>query len=429
MIVVSKEMLTGHFGSGNCLPASFRRLDGGETYSAINAEKAPNAVSGCIFYPHKSDCEDIDKFGTSDDEVRLIVSCRNITAENLGDNTKNNRQCKAKGYIRADGQWREVSVSMVPLREELYSRTRGIFETDILADKWIFTAGLGSGGSPIVLELAKLGLNQILVDHDRIEVANVARHAAGLSDVGRYKTSFLAEKILDKNPDVTVESDKNKISWDNQDLVRQKVQKSDTVICAVDDFEARIILNQLCLEENKPLIMAGAFRRAYGGQILHMLPGVTPCYGCFLEALPDQVQDQEISSAAYAQRLAYSDRPVAIEPGLSNDILPISQMVVKLAIQQLLTGYDTTLRSVDEDLVAPWYIWLNRREISTPYEKLGPLEFNIDGMHIMRWYGIDLPRNPSCPCCGDFTNNFVEKEGIVINIDDHKIFANSEGQA
>ena len=429
MIVVSKEMLTEHLGSGNCLPVSFRRLDGSETYSAINAEDASNAVLGSILYTHKSDCEDIDKFGTSSDEVRLIVSYRYITGENLGDNTKNNRQCNAKGYIRADGQWREVSVSIVPLREELFSRTRGIFETDVLADKWVFTAGLGSGGSPIVLELAKLGLNQMLVDHDRIEVANVARHAAGLSDVGRYKTNFLAEKILDKNPDAKVETDKAKISWDNQDLVRQMVQRSDIVICAVDDFEARIILNKLCLEENKPLIIAGAFRRAYGGQVLRILPGITPCYGCFLEALPDQVQDQEISTVAHAQRLAYSDQPVAIEPGLSNDILPISQMVVKLAIQQLLTGYDTTFRSMDEDLVAPWYIWLNRRESSTPYEKLVPLEFNVDGMHIMRWYGIDLPRNPSCPCCGDFTDKVAEKEGIVINMEDQNIFAGGEGEA
>ena len=52
--------------------------------------------------------------------------------------------------------------------------------------------------------------------------------------------------------------------------------------------------------------------------------------------LPEQAQDQEISNRRAAEGLAYADRPVAIEPGLSTDIAPISLMVVKLAIQELL---------------------------------------------------------------------------------------------
>jgi hypothetical protein len=118
--------------------------------------------------------------------------------------------------------------------------------------------------------------------------------------------------------------------------------------------------------------------------------------------LPEQAMDQEISSRRAAEGLAYTDRPVAIEPGLSTDIAPISLMVVKLVIQELLKDSETTLRSLDEDLVAPWFIWLNRREQNTQYESLEPLEYNVDGMHVLRWYGIAVERHPACPVCGDF---------------------------
>jgi hypothetical protein len=77
-------------------------------------------------------------------------------------------------------------------------------------------------------------------------------------------------------------------------------------------------------------------------------------------------------------------------------------MTVKLIIQEFVKGTETTLRSLDEDLVAPWYLWLNRREPGTQYQKLGPLEFNVDGIRVLRWYGIDMKPDPACPVCGNF---------------------------
>ena len=87
-------------------------------------------------------------------------------------------------------------------------------------------------------------------------------------------------------------------------------------------------------------------------------------------------------------------------------------MVVKLALQELLKGTKTTLRSLDDDLVAPWFLWLNRREKGTQYENLEPLGFNIGGMHILRWYGIDFKRDPNCPVCGNFEEYLIKQAGI-----------------
>jgi hypothetical protein len=69
------------------------------------------------------------------------------------------------------------------------------------------------------------------------------------------------------------------------------------------------------------------------------------------------------------------------------------------------------LHCLNDDLVAPWYLWLNRRETGTQYESLEPLEFNIDGMHVLRWYGVAIERHPGCPVCGNFERYQVEAQG------------------
>ena len=98
-------------------------------------------------------------------------------------------------------------------------------------------------------------------------------------------------------------------------------------------------------------------------------------------------------------------------------------MVTKLAIQHLLHGQPTTLSSLDEDLIAPWYLWLNRREKETDYEQLDALGFNVDGMHILRWYGIKMERNPDCPICGNFLDSLIQLEGFDITEEDEAAFA------
>jgi len=343
--------------------------------------------------------------------VRLIVR------PGLESTASQSRLPKATGYVKNHQGWQEARVKIVPVRDQIFSRFGGLIETDALSGKPVFVVGLGSGGSFVTDESTKSGVTDfIIMDHDRVEVGNVMRHVARLSDVGRFKTKVLAELIREKNPYANVRTLEEKVSWDNVEEVRELVRQAAIVLCCTDNRPSKLILNRLCVEENTPLIIAGAFRRAYGGQVLRIRPGESMCYQCFLMMLPEQSNDEEISSSEQAQDLAYTDRPVEIEPGLSNDIAPINTMVVKLLIQELLKDSNTTLRSLDEDLVPDWYLWLNRREADTRYADLVPLEFNVDGMHILRWNGIDIKRHPGCPVCGDFEHLMVKRFGIELPI-------------
>ena len=314
-------------------------------------------------------------------------------------------------------------MTITPLRRQLFSRFRGLLETDVLVHKWVFIVGLGSVGSWVADGLARCGVNFLLMDDDRLEIANVNRQVPGLRQVGRLKTKVMADLIHERNPFAEMRTFETRVDFDTKEQVRQCVRDADLVICATGDRTSGIILNRLCLEENKVLIIGGAFRRAYGGQVLRVRPGNGPCYVCFLKGIPAGAEEPDIADAQPAEGLAYTDIPVPIEPGLGNDIWPVSQMIVKLTIQELLAGTPTTFASLDEDSKAPWFMFLNRREKGTCYEHLKPLGTDAGGMSILRWYPCDLQRDPTCPACGDLMKETARKYCVEISAEDANEFA------
>jgi molybdopterin/thiamine biosynthesis adenylyltransferase len=184
------------------------------------------------------------------------------------------------------------------------------------------------------------------------------------------------------------------------------------VICGADNRPSKLLVNRLCIEANVIAVYGGAFRRAYGGQVQRVRPKQSPCFECFVSAMPDEASDVEISSASDANDIAYSDRPVAVEPGLSLDVLPIANMAAKLALLELLADKPTSLSVLNKDYDAPWYLWLNKPEPGTAYASWPPLSESSDEMTINRWYGIYFDRDPSCPVCGDFISSIAASYGL-----------------
>src|SRR5258708_10936102 len=198
----------------------------------------------------------------------------------------------------------------------------------------------------------------------------------------------------------------------NQAVIRNVVSKADVVVCGTDSRASKLLVNQLCVEEGVVAVYGGAFRRAYGGQVLRVRPKKSPCHQCFVAAMPDEASDVEVSSSADADVVAYSDRPVAVEPGLSLDVLPIANMVAKLALLELLADKQTSLNILNRDFDAPWYLWLNRPEPGTPYATWPPFSESTDQMTIHPWYGIYFARHTECPACGNFLSSIAGNYGL-----------------
>jgi molybdopterin/thiamine biosynthesis adenylyltransferase len=248
------------------------------------------------------------------------------------------------------------------------------------------------------------------------------RQNVDLRDIGRYKTNVVAERICHKNPQAQVETHEVKITSENEELVREWVRRADIVVGSVDNLDPRLVLNKVCVEEGKPLILMGAMHLAYALQIIFMRrPCVDPCYLCFRRSLTPDVRDLGFSALDQGHLGIYADRPVQqVEPGLSTDIAPMNTMTVKLCLNHLLRGKPTTFSSLDEDLMAgSHYIFLNRREPGTPFEELEPLGLGVGTkMRILRWYGMPLERQPDCPVCGDFVGQMAKRYGISITDED-----------
>jgi len=314
--------------------------------------------------------------------------------------------------VRHDSGWAEDSVRLIPLETDLFLPFAGILEVGWLAHLWVLVIALGSIGSSVLMDLVKSAIrNVLLLDHDRLDLHNVCRHQADIRDLGRYKTKVMADLARSKNPYINVRTFETAVSGETIGLVRELVRQASLVVCTADSRECRLLVNQICLQEGRTVIFSGAWRRAYGGQVLRVRPGVSPCYQCFLLSTQE---DTEVSSLTQAKAagLVYTDRPVPVEPGLAIDISPISQMTSRLCLQELLRGRQTTLRSLDQDLAADRYIWLNRREAGTPFEGIEPLGCGVDGLRVCRSYGVAAERVPHCPACGDYASFLARQYGI-----------------
>lgn len=319
-----------------------------------------------------------------------------------------------------DGNDESLDTDFVDLQPELAIRRASLLETQVLKDKTAVCVGVGTGGALAVIELAKCGVGRFdLIDPDRLTVGNVVRHHGGISQVGRLKVQVVRDLIHEKNPDAHVTIHPVALSAENLETIRPLIAAADVVICGTDNRPSKLLLNRLCVEENVVAVYGGAFRRAYGGHVLRVRPKTSACHECFVAAMPEESTDVEISSQAAADAIAYSDRPVAIEPGLSLDVLPIANMLTKLALMELLADTTSTLAILKADYLAPWYLWLNRPEPGTSYADWPPMSESHDEMTINRWYGIDFARDSDCPVCGDFISAVASSYGL-----DTKAFEN-----
>ncbi len=320
---------------------------------------------------------------------------------------------RAVAWVCAAGTEKSIVTNLVDVQPALATRRAGILETSILNDRCVIIFGVGTGGAHAAIELAKCGVGRfIIVDSDRLSVGNVVRHPGGVSQVGRLKVNVIRDLILEKNPDAQVAVYPISLTHENAESFKPLIAQAHVVICATDNRPSKLLVNKLCIDADIVAIYGGAFRRAYGGQVLRVRPRVSPCHECFVATMPEESNDVEVSSVAAADEIAYSDRPVAIEPGLSLDVLPIANMVTKLALLELVAEKPSSLAVLKRDFDAPWYLWLNRPEPGTQYANWPPLSESSDEMTINRWYGIYFERDAGCSACGDFISAVAASYGI-----------------
>lgn len=192
-----------------------------------------------------------------------------------------------------------------------------------LARAKVLVVGAGGLGSPVLLYLAAAGVGTLgIADYDVVDITNLQRqiiHAT--EDLGKPKIESARQSMEALNPDVEVVAYREKFTADNAaGLVRQY----DFIIDCCDNYEAKFLINDVCVAEGKPYSHGAVL--AMRGEVMTYVPGHADYRKVFNEA----PADGEYPTAAQAGALG----PVA---GIVGSIQATETIKYLTGIGELLT--------------------------------------------------------------------------------------------
>ncbi len=143
------------------------------------------------------------------------------------------------------------------MKEEQFERLInliGIEGIQKLHNSHVAVFGIGGVGGYIVESLARFGVGNItLIDNDTVSLSNLNRQIVALhSTIGKYKTEVMKNRVLDIYPNCKV----NTINtfFDNTTYKNISFEKFDYVADAIDSVKSKLLLIQICKENNIPII-------------------------------------------------------------------------------------------------------------------------------------------------------------------------------
>lgn len=123
-----------------------------------------------------------------------------------------------------------------------------------LNTKHVAVFGLGGVGSYVVEALARNGVGSLtLVDDDVIALSNLNRQLYALhSTIGQVKADVAKSRVLDINPDCTVNA--LQLRFDGNTSAEFDFKTFDYVVDAIDTVTSKLLLIELCNIANTPII-------------------------------------------------------------------------------------------------------------------------------------------------------------------------------
>lgn len=214
-----------------------------------------------------------------------------------------------------------------------------------LDDKRILLIGCGSVGSKIAGNLAASGVSRFrLVDFDFYEPNNAVRHENGVEFFGWPKEQALLQRLISVNPEVAANSKCMTFQVGNinlpplEGMFFEFLRDSDIIIDATGIHSVTHYLNEMSYELNCPLLTASVTNGAWGGEVVTIIPGRTPCYLCWL----DQYYENGPPSAPTPPHDLFPpgcDQPAFT--GTTYDIGFLSNLAASMCVEILLNQLQT----------------------------------------------------------------------------------------
>ena len=230
--------------------------------------------------------------------MSLLVPCRaSIQRELLNDRSDSNERSNGNEHNddgAMSGEKREMSAAVRD--DNPYSRLLALQRMQVVTnyeqirEKSVAIVGCGGVGSVVAEMLTRCGIGKLLLfDYDKVELANMNRLFFRPDQQGLSKVEAARNTLRDINPDVDVACCAYNIADPtlSDQFLRQLGTEGavagkpvDLLLCCVDNYAARMVINQACLELRQHWMESGVAENAVSGHIQLLLPGATPCYQC-----------------------------------------------------------------------------------------------------------------------------------------------------
>ena len=152
-----------------------------------------------------------------------------------------------------------------------------------LKDTTALVSGVGGLGGTVALYLAVAGIGKlILVRGGNLRLDDMNRQILMTDDwVGQSRVTKAQQTLKAINPDVEVSAIAQYITPENVDGL---VENSDIVLDCAHNFLERDLLNEACVQWNKPMVEAAMNNmEAY---VTTIIPKQTPCLSCLFPEKP-----------------------------------------------------------------------------------------------------------------------------------------------
>jgi molybdopterin/thiamine biosynthesis adenylyltransferase len=258
-----------------------------------------------------------------------------------------------------------------------------------LRNKSALVVGLGSLGSPLVLQLARAGIGRLhLIDCDHLQVGNTIRWALGWQYAGLDKVASLARHIMQEYPYTEVSGYNVRIGansrptaqfFSDYDLLRTLGSQAEIIVDASANYRVSYFLSDLARELNKPYVWLTTTHGAAGGVVGRIIPNETHgCWHCFQHGLHDKTIGLPQDDGSAEIQPGGCSQPTFIGAGLDSD--EIALLASRLSVATLTVG---------EANGYPDFSW-----------NVAVADLNRDGCSIAPdWTTYPLEVNPACAAC------------------------------
>lgn len=270
----------------------------------------------------------------------------------------------------------EKEVKGIILMHERYSRqiryqNIGQAGQDRIRQSHVLIVGAGALGTSAAEGLVRAGIGTLsIIDRDYVEWSNLQRqqlYTEKDAEERLPKAAAAKDRLSQINRDVEL---RTYVADGTVETLRPLIEEADAAIDATDNFETRMIINDLAQETGTPWVYGACVSSQ--GMYMTIIPKKTPCLACLFEDVP-------IGGATC---------------DTSGIISPAVQMVSayqQAEILKILTGQQEALQTA----FVTFDLWANTH------------------------YRMQIGRNEKCPSCGEtpvypFLSDMSQKKADVL---------------